>query len=78
MPQAASSHCCVAPPFRSLPFTPSTGSSRTGGRADAALLVPVLAMVMVPAGLVLAFAAQEVREAERASPAAPQQSSAPG
>ena len=62
MPQAASSR--IAPsPFRSLPFEVEHKSSRTAAIIQMALLVPVLAMVVLPIVLVLTFAAHDLWEA---------------
>lgn len=63
MPSVASSHVASVPPFGSLPFQAEHRSSRTGAVLMLLLLVPVLAMVIVPVGLVLAFAGHEVRDA---------------
>jgi hypothetical protein len=63
MLQAASSNVASAPPFGSLPFHAEHRSSRTGAVLILLLLVPVLGMVIVPVGLVLAFAGHEVGEA---------------
>ena len=63
MPQIASSNVASVPPFGSLPFHAEHRSSRTGAVLMLLLLVPVLAMVIVPVGLVLAFAGHEVRDA---------------
>jgi hypothetical protein len=70
MPQAASSNVVSAPPFASLPFQAEHRSSRTGAVLMLLLLVPVLAMVIVPVGLVLAFAGHEVRDAVAQHPLA--------
>ena len=70
MPQAASLNGVSAPPFGSLPFHAEHRSSRTGAALILLLLVPVLAMVIVPVGLVLAFAGHEVRDAMAHHPVA--------
>ena len=70
MPPAASSNVVSVPPFGSLPFHAEHRSSRTGAVLMLLLLVPVLSMVIVPVGLVLAFAAPEVREATAHHPLA--------
>lgn len=63
MPQAASSIVASASPFDSLPFSFDQTFSRTSALIMLMLLVPVLGMVIVPVGLVLAVAPQDVWEA---------------
>jgi hypothetical protein len=70
MPPAASSNVVSVPPFGSLPFQAEHRSSRTGAVLMLLLLVPVLAMVIVPVGLVLAFAGHEVSDAVAQHPLA--------
>jgi hypothetical protein len=63
MPQAASPNVASAPRFDSLPFQAEQTSSRTASAILLLLLVPVLATMIVPVGLLVVFAANEVREA---------------
>lgn len=63
MRQAESSYAAAAPAFDSLPFTAEQVSSRTAAALLLLLLIPVLGLVIVPAGLVLVLATEEVREA---------------
>jgi len=70
MRQAVSSNVVSVPPFGSLPFQAEHRSSRTGAVLMLLLLMPVLAMVIVPVGLVLAFAGHELRDAVAQHPLA--------
>lgn len=63
MRQAGVSTVVSAPPFESLPFTTEHTSSRTAAALILLLLIPMLCVVIVPVGLVLVFAADEVRDA---------------
>src|SRR5262245_47774951 len=62
MPQAALPRVAPASPFRSLPYEVEHTSSRTGALLLMALLLPVLAMVVLPLALVLAFASHDLWE----------------
>ena len=60
----AASTCVVSSsPFHSLPFAVEHKSSRTTALLLMALLVPVLVMVILPLGLVLIFAADDLWQA---------------
>lgn len=63
MPQAASLNVASASPFDSLPFHAEQKSSRTAAVIMLMLLVPVLCLVLVPVGLVLAFAPHQAWDA---------------
>src|SRR5262245_19221135 len=67
MSLAASSRVPVQP-FRSLPFEVEHKSSRTGTIILLALLVPALAVVVLPLTLVLAFASHDLWDAATHKP----------
>src|SRR5262245_64881055 len=62
MPQAASPRIAQSP-FRSLPFEVEHKSSRTAAIVQILLLIPVMAMVVLPVVLVLTFASRDLWEA---------------
>lgn len=55
-------------PFEGLPFNFDQRISRTGAIVMLALLVPMLAMIVVPVGLLLILAADDVRNAVAGKP----------
>jgi hypothetical protein len=67
MPQAALSRVAPAP-FRSLPFEVEHKSSRTTAVVLMALLVPALAMVVLPVGMILTFASHDLWDAATHKP----------
>jgi hypothetical protein len=58
----------VAPSFRSLPYDVEHRASRTAAIVLMALLVPVLAAVLLPAALMLTFAAHDLWDAAAHKP----------
>jgi hypothetical protein len=63
MRPAGSSNVASAPAFESLPFSAQHAASRTGALLILLLLVPLLCVLIVPAGLILIYATEEVQRA---------------
>jgi hypothetical protein len=70
MPETEPVAVASAPCFDRLPFAVAQRPSRIGALLTLLLLVPLLAVIVVPIGLVLTFAAADVREAVAHKPLA--------